>query len=160
MSNTSFAPDKTMTRAMLVTVLWRSAGEPEAQKATFTDVSADKWYSKAVSWAAEKGVVNGMGDGSFRPDNEITREQLATILFRFAKLTEMDPPERADLSGFPDAKDVQSYAVEALQWAVEKGLVNGIRNSATGETFLRPNGSATRAQVATILMRFLTPGGE
>ena len=160
MSATTFAPEKTMTRAMLVTVLWRSAGSPEAKNANFTDVPQGQWYSEAVSWAAEKELVNGMGDGTFRPDNQISREQLATILFRFAKLTEMDPPERADLSGFPDAKDVQSYAVEALQWAVEKGLVNGIRNSATGETFLRPNGSATRAQVATILMRFLTPGGE
>lgn len=160
MSETTFAPDKTMTRAMLVTVLWRSAGKPEAKAGGFKDVPAGEWYSDAVSWAAEQGIVNGMGDGTFRPDNQITREQLAAILFRFVKLTEMDPPERADLSVFPDAKDVQSYAVEAFQWAVEKGLINGIRNSATGENFLRPGGSATRAQVATILMRFLTADGE
>ncbi len=160
MSSTTFAPDKTMTRAMLVTVLWRSAGSPDANVADFKDVPKDVWYSKAVSWAAEKGLVNGMGDGTFRPDNQISREQLATILFRYAKLTEMDPPERTDLGSFPDEKEVQSYAVEALQWAVAKGLINGVRDSGTGMNFLRPGGSATRAQVATILMRFLSPDVE
>ncbi len=157
MNKTTFAPNKTMTRAMLVTVLWRSAGEPEADGATFTDVPAEQWYTEAVAWAAEKGVVTGYTDGTFRPDNQITREQLATILFRYTKLYEMDPPERADLDSFPDSKDVQSYAVEAFRWAVGKGLVNGIYDSSAGETFLRPAGSATRAQVATILMRFLNP---
>ncbi len=160
MSSTIFAPDKTMTRAMLVTVLWRSAGEPKAVATSFSDVTSDKWYAEAIAWAAEQGVVTGYSDGTFRPDNQITREQLAAILFRFAKLTEMDPPERADLSSFPDAKDVQSYAVEAFQWAVAKGLINGILDSGSGETFLRPGGSATRAQVATILMRFLVPVQE
>ena len=155
MSKDTFAPSKAMTRGMLVTVLWRSVGEPEATVSDFKDVPHDTWYSKAVAWAAEQGVVNGMGDGTFRPDNLITREQLATILYRFAKLTEMDPPERADLSGFPDGEAVQSYAVEALQWAVAKGLINGVYNSSAGQTFLRPDGSATRGQVATILMRFI-----
>ncbi len=154
MSEDTFAPDETMTRAMLVTVLWRSMEEPEAEAASFTDVPADQWYSKAVAWAAEQGVVNGYTDGTFRPDDQITREQLATVLFRFAKLTEMDPPERAELDVFPDSEDVQDYAVEALQWAVGKGLVNGVYDSHMDQTFLRPQGSATRAQVATILMRF------
>ncbi len=157
MSKDIFAPDKTMTRAMLVTVLWRRAGEKEADGMAFTDVPQGLWYSKAIAWAAVQGVVTGYPDGTFRPDNEITREQLATILFRFAKLYEMDPPERADLDSFPDSKDVQSYAVEAFRWAVGKGLVNGIYDSSAGETFLRPAGSATRAQVATILMRFMAP---
>ncbi|MBR6825921.1 MAG: S-layer homology domain-containing protein, partial [Oscillospiraceae bacterium] len=150
-----FAPNKTMTRAMLVTVLWRSAGEPEAEAADFTDVEEGQWYSMAVAWAAQEGVVNGMGDGTFRPNSQITREQLATILFRYVQMTEMDPPERASLDAFPDAEKIQSYAVEALQWAVAKGLVNGIYDSHLEQTFLRPEGSATRAQVATILMRFL-----
>ena len=156
MSATTFAPDKTMTRAMLVTVLWRSAGEPEAKSADFKDVPDGKWYSQAVSWAAEQGIVNGMGDGTFRPDNQITREQLATILFRYAKVMEKESADRADLDSFPDAKDVQTYATEAFRWAVAEGLVNGVRDSGTGMNFLRPGGSATRAQVATILMRFLT----
>ncbi len=155
MSKDTFAPDKTMTRAMLVTVLWRSAGEPEAETADFTDVPGDQWYSEAVAWAAEQGVVTGYTDGTFRPDHQITREQLATILYRFTKLTEMDPADRGDLDVFPDREDVQSYAEEALQWAVGKGLVNGIYDSHTEQTYLRPRGSATRAQVATILMRFL-----
>ncbi len=155
MSETTFAPNKTMTRAMLVTVLWRNAGEPEAQEAEFTDVAAGKWYTEAVAWAAEQGVVNGYDDGTFRPDNQITREQLATILFRYVKLTEMDPAERAELDSFPDAEDVQSYALEAMQWAVAKGLVNGVYNKHEDQTYLLPGGSATRAQVATILMRFL-----
>ena len=156
MSKDTFAPNKTMTRAMLVTVLWRSAGSPESGSADFTDVPQGEWYSKAVSWAAEEKIVNGMGDGTFRPNNQITREQLATILFRYVKLTEMDPPERAELTTFPDGERVQSYAVEAMQWAVGKGLINGVRDSSTGQTLLRPEGSATRAQVATILMRFLS----
>jgi hypothetical protein len=155
MSKTIFAPNKEMTRAMLVTVLWRLAGEPKAEPADFTDVDQSEWYGMAVNWAAEKGVVNGMGNGTFRPDNQLTREQLATILFRYVKMTEMDPPERASLEEFPDAGDVQPYAVEALRWAVARGLINGVKNNATGETNLRPGGSATRAQVATILMRFL-----
>ncbi len=155
MSKDIFAPDKTMTRAMLVTVLWRRAGEKEADGMAFTDVPQGLWYSKAIAWAAEQGVVTGYPDGTFRPDNEITREQLATILFRFAKLYEMDPPERADLDIFPDSEKVQSYAVEALQWAVANGLINGVYDSGAEETFLRPENSATRAQVATILMRFL-----
>ncbi|MBR6825338.1 MAG: S-layer homology domain-containing protein, partial [Oscillospiraceae bacterium] len=153
--NGIFAPNKTMTRAMLVTVLWRCAGEPEAEPAEFSDVATDKWYSKAVAWAAAEGVVNGLGDGTFRPDNQITREQLATILFRYVKLTEMDPAERADLNAFPDAEKVQPYAQEAFQWAVAKGLVNGVKNTSDNQTYLMPAGSATRAQVATILMRFL-----
>ena len=157
MSTTTFGPDKTMTRAMLVTVLWRSVGEPEATNADFKDVPQGQWYSKAVSWAAEQGIVNGMGDGSFRPDNQISREQLATILFRFATFEKRDSSDRADLGIFPDGKAVQSYAVEAMQWAVAEGLVNGVFDSNVGITFLRPGGSATRAQVATILMRFLNP---
>ena len=155
MSKDTFAPDKTMTRAMLVTVLWRCAGEPEAPWAEFSDVTIDQWYSKAVAWGAEKGVITGYTDGTFRPDNLITREQLATILFRFARLTEMETMEQAELESFPDAQKVQSYAKEALRWAVAKGLVNGVYQSSTGETFLRPDSSATRGQVATILMRFL-----
>ena len=155
MSKDSFAPGKTMTRAMLVTVLWRSAGEPEADATAFTDVPGEQWYSKAVAWAAMKGVVTGYTDGTFRPDNQITREQLATILFRYTKLTDPDPSERAELDSFPDSEDIQPYAKDALSWAVGKGLINGIYDSSAGQSFLRPAGSATRAQVATILMRFL-----
>ena len=153
MSETTFAPNKTMTRAMLVTVLWRYAEEPEAEKAPFDDVAEDVWYAEAVAWAAENGIVNGMGDGTFRPDNKITREQLATILFRFAQKLELNTEARAELDSFPDVEEIQSYAAEALQWAVAMKLINGV--SVEGTAYLRPAGDATRAQVATILMRFL-----
>ncbi len=153
MNETTFAPEKSMTRSMLVTVLWRYAGEPEEGEILFTDVAEDAWYAKAVAWASYNEIVNGMGDGTFRPDNKITREQLATILFRFAEKWGYEVEERAELDSFPDVEQIQSYAVEPLQWATAVGLINGV--SVEGTAYLRPAGDATRAQVATILMRFV-----
>ena len=142
-----------MTRAMLVTVLWRYAGRPEAGKNPFTDVPAGQWYTEAVTWAAENGVVSGVGNGRFAPNGNITREQMASILFRYAKLTGLDTSKRGELAGFPDEGQVSSWAREALSWAVGEGIISGTAEG--GRTILKPQGTATRAQVASILMRFI-----
>ena len=152
-TETTFAPDRSMNRAMLVTVLWRYLDEPKEGENAFTDVKDGVWYSDAVAWAAHQGIVNGVGKGSFAPDRVITREQIAAILYRFANYMGCDTDSKQELSSFPDAQQVGSYATEAMQWAVAEGLINGIKSQ--GVSYLRPQGEATRAQVATILMRFL-----
>ena len=138
-----------MTRAMLVTVLWRYEGEPDAPANTFSDVKSGTWYSNAVSWAAANGVVNGVGNNKFDPEGKITREQMATILFRYAQKEGIDTSKRGNLGDFPDANRVSSYAKDAVQWAVGEKIING------SDGKLLPQGSATRAQVATILVRFI-----
>ena len=147
--NDQFDPEGTMTRAMLVTVLWRYEGEPEAPANTFSDVKAGSWYFDAVSWAAANNIVGGVGNNKFDPDGNITREQMATILYRYCNGKGIDTSKQASLSGFPDAGKVSSYAQTAMQWAVAEKLVNG------SDGKLLPQGNATRAQVATILMRFI-----
>ena len=150
---TTFAPDMTMTRAMLVSVLWRLAGEPAPKGAnTFDDVPDGTWYTDAVTWAAENGVVAGIGNGRFDPDGSVTREQTAVILFNYAQSKGYDVSARADLSAFPDAGSVSDWAKDALADAVALGLISGASNG--GQTYLEPQGSATREQVATILMEF------
>ena len=145
-----FAPTSQTTRAQLVTILYRLAGEPEVSGTSgFTDVEADTWYTDAVVWAAENGIVNGVSETEFAPGKDITREQLATILFRYAEAKGYDVSARADLSAYPDADQIQSYAAESVAWAVAEGLIQGFEDNT-----LRPAGNATRAQIATILMRF------
>ncbi len=151
--NGRFGPEEPMTRAMLVTVLWRYAGRPEAGENPFTDVPAGQWYTENVTWAAENGVVSGVGNGRFAPNGNITREQMASILFRYAKLTGLDTSKRGELAGFPDEGQVSSWAREALSWAVGEGIISGTAEG--GRTILKPQGNATRAQVASILMRFI-----
>ena len=153
MSATTFAPDTAMTRAMLVTVLWRYAGEPIEGTNSFADVPNETWYTDAVTWAAHNGVVAGVGNNKFDPDGKITREQMATILYRYAKNNGIDTSERANLNSFPDAEKISGYAKEAMQWAVAEELVNG--STEGGIAYLQPQGNATRAQVAAILMRFI-----
>ena len=148
-SANTFEPDTPMTRAMLVTVLWRYEREPAAPANTFSDVKAGAWYFDAVSWAAANGVVDGVGNNKFDPDGNITREQMATILYRYCNWKGIDTGKQTSLGGFPDAGKVSSYAKTALQWTVAEGLVGG------SDGKLLPQGSATRAQVATILMRFI-----
>ena len=152
-SDTTFTPNGEMTRGMLVTVLWRMAGKPEAKAdASFRDVDADQYYAVAVAWAKENGIVAGTSDTTFSPNAKITREQMASILYRYAKLNGMDVTKTADLASFPDADRVSAYAGEALAWAVENGLVSGTLRG--GKAYLDPTGNATRAQVASILMRY------
>ena len=149
MSATTFEPNSTTTRGMIVTMLYRLENEPAAASAGFTDVAAGQWYTDAVNWAAANNIVNGYGDSQFGPTDTITREQMAAILYRYAQYKGYDVTASADLSTYTDAASVSSYAVSAMQWAVGEGLINGIT-----DTTLVPGGSATRAQVAAILMRF------
>ena len=146
-----FAPNATTNRAMVVTILYRLAGEPDVSgDVAFTDVEPGLWYTDAVLWAAQKGIVNGISETEFAPAGDLTREQLATILYRYAQDQGYDVSASADLSGFPDAGDIQAYATQALSWAVAEGLLQGFEDDS-----LQPGGTATRAQIAAILMRFL-----
>lgn len=148
-----FEPDGQLTRAQLVTVLYRAAGEPDTGKQVnpFTDVADDAWYTKAVIWAANNGIVNGVAKNTFAPDDSITREQIATMLYRYAGAKAVKEDK---LSAFPDAAKVSDWAKEALNWAVASGLINGVAD-ANGTASLEPQSTATRAQIATILMRWL-----
>ena len=148
----AFDVDGNLTRAQLVTILYRIAGEPESTATNpFADVADGQWYTNAVIWAAENGIVKGVNTTTFAPNDQITREQIATILFRYAKAEKVE----GKLAGFPDAEKVSDYAADAMAWAVEQGLINGISES-DGKTFLAPQETATRAQIAVILMRYLT----
>ena len=146
-----FAPNSETTRAQLVTILYRLAGQPEpGGDSGFSDVETGTWYTDAVAWAAENGIVNGVSDTEFAPGDDITREQLAAILYRYAAYQGYDVSQRADLSGFGDASSISGYAQEALSWAHAQGLVLGFEDGS-----LRPQGTASRAQIAAVLMRFL-----
>lgn len=147
-----FSPNVTMTRAMLVTVLWRGCACPTGFESDFKDVRPGSYYAEAAAWGQASGVVNGMGEGNFAPDLPVTREQIATILFRLASLGGVDTSARAPLSAFPDEARVSNYARQAMQWAVAAKLIDGV--SANGTAYLQPRSVATRAQVATIVMRF------
>lgn len=153
-SSVKFDPHATMTRAMLVTVLWRLDGGHAAGPSPFTDVPNGSWYTEAVLWAAENGVVNGVGNGKFNPNGTVTREQIAAILCRYAELCGVDVSADASLTYFPDGSQVSSYAVGPMKWAVKTGLIGGRKNGNT--LYLVPHDGATRAEVAAILMRFLT----
>lgn len=148
----AFDVDGNLTRAQLVTILYRIAGEPESTATNpFADVADGQWYTNAVIWAAENGIVKGVNTTTFAPNDQITREQIATILFRYAKAEKVE----GKLTGFPDAEKISDYAADAMAWAVEQGLINGISES-DGKTYLAPQETATRAQIAVILMRYLT----
>ena len=148
----AFDVDGNLTRAQLVTILYRIAGEPESTATNpFADVADGQWYTNAVIWAAENGIVKGVNTTTFAPNDQITREQIATILFRYAKAEKVE----GKLAGFPDAEKISDYAADAMAWAVEQGLINGISES-DGKTYLAPQETATRPQIAVILMRYLT----
>lgn len=157
-SSTHFSPDARTTRAQVVTVLYRLAGQPAANwENPFWDVPASAWFHDAVTWAWENDITGGVSSTHFGAGNAVTREQLAAFLYRYAQDQGYDTSARADLSGYSDAGLVSSYATEALSWANATGLITG-----TTATTLSPKGSATRAQVATILSRFcqdVIPGG-
>lgn len=153
-SSTQFSPSGAMTRAMLVTVLWRLDGRPEPKSSNpFQDVPANQYYCDAVTWASENNIVAGMGQGRFAPDASITREQIAAIIYRYAAWKGYDTSARADLSPFPDLSQVSSWATANIAWANAEGLISG--NQSGGQTYLLPQGNATRAQVAAILMRYV-----
>lgn len=149
-SANTFAPSLTTNRSMLVTILWRLDGKPQSNaKIQFTDVAQDTWYTDPVRWAADHGIVKGLSDTLFAPNNTITREQLAAIFYRYAEQKNYNVTSKGDLSIFTDGKKTSSYAVPAMEWAVGSGLLSG-----KGGNVLDPTGTATRAEIAAILMRF------
>ena len=149
-SATTFAPNATTTRAMIVSILARQENVTSAEDAGFTDVAAGDWYATAVNWAAREGIVAGFEDDSFRPNAAITREQLAAILCNYSAWKGEDTSARADLSRYSDAAEISSWATDVMRWAVAEGLISGM----TADE-LQPQGNATRAQVAAILQRYL-----
>ncbi len=134
---------------MVATVLYRMAGSPAVTSTSpFTDVPAGKWYSNAVAWAAANGVVKGTSATTFDPDADVTREQMTTMLVRYAEnVQKLDVTPKGDLSGFPDGGDVTYYARNAMTWCVDNGIINGIDGR------IAPKNTATRAEFATIIMR-------
>ena len=151
MSADRFDPKGTLTRAQLVTILYRVAGQPDVTTSgSFTDLTAN-WYKNAVEWAAANGIVKGYPDGTFRPNDPITREQIAAILYRFHAAA---PAGTDRLSAFPDALDVSGWAAEGMNWAVNEGLINGV--AVQGTSFLQPKATATRAQIAAMIQRDLS----
>ena len=149
-SDTTFSPNASMTRAMLVTVLYRLEGQPTVSgRSGFSDVKLNSYYEDAVTWAADNGIINGTGATTFSPNANVTREQMAAILYRYAQYKQYGTAASAGLNGFSDAAKVSAYAKAPLSWAVAEKLVNG------SEGRLLPTGNATRAQVAAILHRFV-----
>lgn len=144
-----FAPNDTLTRAMLVQTLYAMEGRPAAASAGFADVASGDWYASAVNWAAANGVVSGVSETGFGPNNALTREQLALILYRFAQYKGYDVTGTSDLTAYADGSSVSGWAAEAMSWAVNAGLISGV-----GGNQIAPTGTATRAQVAQILMNF------
>ncbi len=150
-TDNTFSPQRNTSRAMLATILYRLADQPAvtADRA-FNDVAAGSWYDDAVKWAAANGIVSGYPDNSFKPNRDLTREQLVTMLYRYAKAQQRDVSGKADLSSYADNAAISAYAREAMQWAVGAGIINGV-----GGNSLAPQGSATRAQLAMMISRFV-----
>lgn len=151
-SDTKFEPETAVTRAMFVTVLHRIDGEKAESENIFTDVSKDAYYNNAVAWASANGIVKGISETEFAPDASITREQIAAIIYRYAKYKGYDVSagEDTNILSYTDAESISEYAVEAIQYAVGTGLIKG-----KTDTTLNPADNATRAEIATILQRFL-----
>ncbi len=154
-SATTFSPDDGMTRGMLATVLYNLSGEPEygTDEKAFTDVKSNSWYEDPVDWAYKIGVTSGTGKSQFSPDKDITREQLVTMLYRYAEKIGAASSKRADISSFADSGNVAGFAQNSMKWAVAQGLISGRSNG--GKTLLAPQGTATRAEVAAVMTRFV-----
>ncbi|WNX83965.1 S-layer homology domain-containing protein [Agathobaculum sp. NTUH-O15-33] len=148
-SDTTFAPDVDTTRGMLAAILYRREGSPSVgAESAFTDVATNRYDTAAITWASAEGVVTGYGGGLFGPDDALTREQLAAILYRYARLRGHDGSVGADLSAFSDAAQISAYATDAMRWANAAGLITG-----KGGGLLDPKGNAKRSETAAILMR-------
>lgn len=148
--DTTFEPDAALSRSMMVQVLYNMENKPAASDAAFIDVADNAWYADAVAWAAENKLVNGVEENQFAPDDNITREQMAAILYRYAQYKGQDVSARADMNAYTDFAEISSYAEPMLAWAVSEGLITG-----SSDTTLSPAGNATRAEVAVVLMRYL-----
>ena len=149
-----FSYDRKLSRAMLSQMLYCLEGEPAVSGGVFSDVPAGAWYADGVNWAAREKVVNGIDGNTYGPENPITRQDMAVILYRYAQNEGYDVAAKTDLSVFPDRDAVSAYAVEAMQWAVAEGLIKGTAAS-NGSTILSPKGNTSCAEMATILMRFV-----
>ena len=154
MENNRFQPFTSTTRAQIVTVLWRMAGSPEPESAVpFMDLKKGSFYEKAVAWGHEQGIINGVTETKFSPNSSVTREQMATFFYRYAEnILEVDVSARKDITSFPDYDKTFGYSKDCLSWAYSVGLINGVTNGSV--TYLQPKSGATRAQIATVLMRF------
>ena len=152
MTETTFEPQGTLTRAEFATMLYRIAGTPAAEaESTYSDVKTGDWYYNAVVWATEAGVVNGMGDGTFAPNDNITRQEMATMLYRLAKAEKV---EEDKLASFPDAASVADWAKDAMNWAVSTEIVNGSTHD-DKVNYLDPTATALRCQAAAVACRYL-----
>ena len=144
-----FSPNATVTRGMIAQILYAAEFKPAVSGSSkFTDVKAGKWYANAVNWSAEKGLVSGYGDGLFKPEAPITREQMVAILYKYAQMKGYDLSTEADLSKYPDQAKISKWAVTAMKWGVAHGIISGTNNG------IEPQGNATRAQIAVILRAF------
>ena len=148
-SDTTFTPEAPTTRGMLVTVLWRLDGEPIGNKPAFSDISDDAYYYNAIAWASQNGIVSGYSENTFAPNDNITREQLAAVLYRYSEYKNYDTSQEAELSKYKDASLISDYAIQAMQWANSNQIITG-----TSEDMLEPGGYALRGQIAAILNRF------
>lgn len=148
-SGTRFSPDDYTSRAMLVTILYRMAGEPDAENPIFGDIPGNTYYSEAVAWASDRGIVTGVSSTAFAPDNQVTREQMATFLCRYAVYQGLDTATTNELTEFVDSDGISDYAMEAMGWACDQGLITG-----KSSTMLAPKDYATRAEVALVLTRY------
>ena len=143
----TYSPSQPTSRAMIVSILWRLEGSPDTGTAAFTDVPANQYYADAVAWAASEGIVSGYSEDTFAPEQAITREQMASILYRYAEYHHWDTTITTMLDRFTDAHTASAYAEDALSWAASHGIISGMEDN-----LLTPYGEATRAQVAAILM--------
>lgn len=154
-SETRFNPDSSMTRGMLATVLHNLSSKSQygVGEGVFTDVAENIWYEDAADWAAKTGVTSGTGKTEFSPNRSVTRQDMVTMLYHYAKLIGADSKNSAGLEKFPDAGKVAGYAKEAMQWAVAEGFISG--RASGGKNYIAPQGTATRAEVAAVLTRFV-----
>lgn len=153
-SQMEFSPNANTTRGMIVTILYRLEDSPKVENASyFTDVPADEWYTEAVAWAERERIVDGYGNGKFGPQDSITRQQLAVILYRYSAYKGLSVSANGWAYSYPDIGSVSEWAVPSMQWAVQKGYISG--SLVNGQAFFLPEATASRAQIATILMRYL-----
>lgn len=154
--NNRFEPEGNTSRAMVVQILYNAQGKPEVILSNrFTDVSSGAWYAKAVEWAVQNGITSGVSANSFAPDREVTRQEVACFLYQYANLKGKDVKGRNDLSGFSDSGQIAAWALQPMQWANNVGIISG-----TGEGTLKPGGNATRAEIASMMQRFMSKGSS
>lgn len=156
MTDTNFGAGVDLPRSHFATIIYRIAGEPsvESDKSVFPDVPDNDFYTKAAAWAKENDIIKGYDDGNFGPNDKITREDMAVIMYRYAQSAKLDTTAAAELDSFPDAEKVSPYAVEALKWAVGKGIITG-KEDTEGNKTIEPQGNASRAQCAAVIQRFM-----